>query len=49
MLRQRAFVLVPLADIAPDAPIPDGQGGDVGQALAKMPSKDVGKIVGTNK
>lgn len=44
-LRQRAFVLVPLADIAPDAPIPDGQGGSVAQALAEMPSKDVGKIV----
>ncbi|MFP5259285.1 MAG: 2-amino-4-hydroxy-6-hydroxymethyldihydropteridine diphosphokinase, partial [Acidobacteriota bacterium] len=44
-LRQRAFVLVPLADLAPNAPIADGQGGSVAQALAEMPSKDVGKIV----
>ncbi|MYL82160.1 2-amino-4-hydroxy-6-hydroxymethyldihydropteridine diphosphokinase [Desulfovibrio aerotolerans] len=44
-LRQRAFVLLPLADLAGDVPIPDGQGGSVAQALAKMPSKEVGKIV----
>ena len=44
-LRQRGFVLVPLADLTPDAPIPDGQGGSVARALAEMPSKDVGKIV----
>lgn len=44
-LRQRAFVLVPLADIGKDLPIPDGQGGNVTQALANRPSKDAGKIV----
>ena len=44
-LRQRAFVLVPLADLDAQLPIPDGQGGSVGLALAKMPSKEVGKIV----
>ncbi|WP_428558650.1 MAG: 2-amino-4-hydroxy-6-hydroxymethyldihydropteridine diphosphokinase [Solidesulfovibrio sp. DCME] len=38
-LRQRAFVLVPLADLAPDLPIPDGQGGGVAEALAKIPFK----------
>ena len=38
-LRQRAFVLVPLADIAPHAAIPDGQGGDVAEALSKIPFK----------
>lgn len=38
-MRQRAFVLVPLADIAPDAVIPDGEGGSVAQALAKIPFK----------
>ena len=44
-LRQRAFVLLPLADLDGDLPISDRQGGSVGQALAKMPSKEVGKIV----
>lgn len=38
-LRQRAFVLVPLADIAPGLEIPDGQGGSVAQALSKIPFK----------
>lgn len=38
-LRQRAFVLAPLADIAPDLEIPDGQGGSVALALSKIPFK----------
>ena len=45
-LRQRAFVLLPLADLARDLPIPDGQGGSVAQALAEMPSNQGGNIVG---
>jgi 2-amino-4-hydroxy-6-hydroxymethyldihydropteridine diphosphokinase len=44
-LRQRAFVLVPLADIAPDVPIADGQGGSVGQALAKISFKISGNVI----
>ena len=44
-MRQRAFVLVPLADIAPDAVIPDGEGGSVAQALAKIPSKMPGNAL----
>lgn len=44
-LRQRAFVLVPLADIAPDLPIPDGEGGTVAQALSKIPFKLSGNIL----
>ena len=35
-MRERAFALVPLADIAPDARIPDALGGTVGQALAQI-------------
>lgn len=38
-LRERAFVLIPLADIAPDAPIADAVGGSVGQALEKLLSQ----------
>ncbi|EKO40676.1 MAG: 2-amino-4-hydroxy-6-hydroxymethyldihydropteridine pyrophosphokinase [Solidesulfovibrio magneticus str. Maddingley MBC34] len=45
-LRQRPFVLVPLADLAPELAIPDGQGGSVAQALAEMPSNQGGNIVG---
>jgi 2-amino-4-hydroxy-6-hydroxymethyldihydropteridine diphosphokinase len=45
-LRQRPFVLVPLADLAPQAVIADGQGGSVAQALAEMPSNQGGNIVG---
>ena len=41
-LRERAFVLAPLADIAPHAAIPDGQGGDVAEALSKIPFKIFG-------
>jgi 2-amino-4-hydroxy-6-hydroxymethyldihydropteridine diphosphokinase len=41
-LRERAFVLVPLADVAPHAAIPDGQGGDVAAALSKIPFKIFG-------
>jgi 2-amino-4-hydroxy-6-hydroxymethyldihydropteridine diphosphokinase len=44
-LRQRAFVLVPLADITPQQPIPDGQGGSVAEALMEISSKEAGKIV----
>lgn len=44
-LRQRAFVLVPLADIAPGVIIPDGEGGSVATALAKIPFKIVGNTV----
>ncbi|OLN31123.1 2-amino-4-hydroxy-6-hydroxymethyldihydropteridine pyrophosphokinase [Desulfovibrio sp. DV] len=44
-LRQRAFVLVPLADIGALLPIPDGQGGSVAAALAEISSKEAGKIV----
>ncbi|EFL53161.1 2-amino-4-hydroxy-6-hydroxymethyldihydropteridine pyrophosphokinase [Solidesulfovibrio fructosivorans JJ]] len=44
-LRQRAFVLVPLADIAPEAIIPDGEGGNVAAALAKIPFKIVGNTI----
>lgn len=44
-LRQRAFVLVPLADIAPDLVIPDGQGGSVRQALAKISFKISGNVI----
>ncbi|MHC1789094.1 2-amino-4-hydroxy-6-hydroxymethyldihydropteridine diphosphokinase [Solidesulfovibrio sp.] len=46
-LRQRAFVLTPLADLAPHQPIPDGQGGSVAQALEEISSKEAGKIVST--
>lgn len=35
-LRERAFVLVPLADIAPDAVIADAIGGTVARALARI-------------
>ena len=38
-LRERGFVLIPLADIAPDAPIADAIGGTVGQALEKHASQ----------
>jgi len=48
-LRERAFVLVPLADIAPHSDIPDGQGGDVSQALAKIPFIISGNILRTRK
>ena len=44
-LRERAFVLVPLADIAPDQVIADGQGGDVTQALAKISFKIAGNVI----
>ncbi len=44
-LRQRAFVLVPLADIAAELTIPDGQGGSVRQALAKIPFKISGNVI----
>jgi 7,8-dihydro-6-hydroxymethylpterin-pyrophosphokinase len=44
-LRQRAFVLVPLADIAPELTIPDEQGGSVRQALAKIPFKISGNVI----
>lgn len=46
-LRERAFVLLPLADIAPDLEIADGQGGSVGQALAKIPFKISGNRLKT--
>ena len=41
-LHQRAFVLVPLAEIAPDARIPNR--GRVRDALAALPSADVAAI-----
>jgi len=44
-LRQRAFVLVPLADIAAELAIADGQGGSVRQALAKIPFKISGNVI----
>ncbi len=46
-LRERAFVLVPLADIAPDLDIPDAEGGSVRQALAKIPFKRAGNALQT--
>ena len=46
-LRERAFVLVPLADIAPHAVIPDGQGGTVAEALSKIPFKISGNSLET--
>jgi 2-amino-4-hydroxy-6-hydroxymethyldihydropteridine diphosphokinase len=44
-LRERAFVLVPLADIAPDLILADGEGGCVSQALAKISFKRSGNIL----
>lgn len=44
-LRERAFVLVPLADIAPDLVLADEEGGDVRQALAKISFKLSGNIL----
>lgn len=44
-LRERAFVLVPLADIAPDLVIEDGRGGTVKEALAKISFKRSGNIL----
>lgn len=46
-LRERAFVLVPLADIAPDLELPDGRGGSVRQALAEIPFKLAGNRLQT--
>uniref|UniRef100_I2Q119 2-amino-4-hydroxy-6-hydroxymethyldihydropteridine pyrophosphokinase n=1 Tax=Desulfovibrio sp. U5L TaxID=596152 RepID=I2Q119_9BACT len=46
-LRERAFVLVPLADIAPDLELADGQGGSVRQALGKIPFKIAGNTLQT--
>jgi 2-amino-4-hydroxy-6-hydroxymethyldihydropteridine diphosphokinase len=46
-LRERAFVLVPLADIAPDLVLADGQGGSVRQALGKIPFKIAGNTLQT--
>lgn len=48
-LRERAFVLVPLADIAPDLCLADGEGGDVGQALAKISFKLSGNTLRVGK
>lgn len=48
-LRQRAFVLVPLADLAPELPIADGQGGNVAQALSKIPFKISGNRLSTTE
>lgn len=44
-LRERAFVLVPLADIAPEATIPDERGGSVSQALAEISFKISGNVI----
>ena len=44
-LRQRAFVLVPLADIAPALLLADEEGGSVAEALAKIPFKRVGNVL----
>jgi 2-amino-4-hydroxy-6-hydroxymethyldihydropteridine diphosphokinase len=44
-LRERAFVLAPLADIAPDLILADGEGGCVSQALAKISFKRSGNIL----
>ena len=44
-LRQRAFVLVPLADIAPDLLLDDEEGGSVSQALSKIAFKRVGNVL----
>jgi 2-amino-4-hydroxy-6-hydroxymethyldihydropteridine diphosphokinase len=48
-LRERLFVLVPLADIAPNLMIEDGQGERVGQILAKIPFKISGNILRTQE
>jgi 2-amino-4-hydroxy-6-hydroxymethyldihydropteridine diphosphokinase len=49
-LLERAFVLVPLADIAPDCPVPGGgQGVSVRQALAKIPFKISGNVITANR
>lgn len=44
-LRQRAFVLVPLAALAPELRIGDDIGGSVRQALAKIPFKISGNSI----
>lgn len=44
-LRQRAFVLVPLADLDPGLVLADEEGGSVAQALAKIPFKCVGNVL----
>jgi 2-amino-4-hydroxy-6-hydroxymethyldihydropteridine diphosphokinase len=48
-LRERLFVLVPLADIAPDVLIEDGVGENVSQILAKIPFKISGNILRTQR
>ena len=45
LLRDRAFVLVPLADIAPDLILEGEEGETVRQALAKIPFKLSGNIL----
>ncbi len=46
-LRERAFVLVPLADLAPELPIPDEQGGTVARACGKIAFKISGNALRT--
>lgn len=49
-LLERAFVLVPLADIAPETVVPDGgQGIVVKAALAKIPFKISGNSISTTR